>query len=55
MNAEKHRQILYHHAVPYGRRLVGLNFIFPHDNDPKLTAKKVKDYLQKKIIKGNFS
>ena len=48
MNAEKHRQILIHHAVPPGRRLVGLNFIFQHDEDPKHTAKKVKDYLQKK-------
>ena len=45
MNAEKHRQILIYHAVPYGMRLVGPNFIFQHYNDPKHTAKKVKDYL----------
>ena len=53
MNARKHRQILIHHNVPYGRRLVGLNFIFQHD-DPELTAKKVKDYLQRKENQGRL-
>ena len=45
---ENQRQILIHHAVPSGRRLVGQNFIFQHDNNPKHTAIKVKDYLQRK-------
>ena len=44
MNAEK----LIYHAVPYGRRLIGQNSIFQYDNDPNLTAKKVKDYLERK-------
>ena len=54
MNAEKHMQILIHHAVPYDRRLVGLNFIFQHDNDPKFIAKKVKDYLQRQENQGQL-
>ena len=52
MNAEKHRQILVRHAVLYARRLVGLNFICEHNNDPKLIAKKVKDYLERKENHG---
>ena len=54
MNAEKHRQILIHHAVPYSRWLVGPNFIFQHDNDPRLTAKKLKDYLERKENQGQL-
>ena len=54
MNAEKHRQILIHHAVPYSRWLVGPNFIFQHDNDPRLTAKKMKDYLERKENQGQL-
>ena len=55
MNAENHRKILIHHAVPSGRRLVGPIFIFQHDNDPKQTAKKVKIIYKEKKIKDNFS
>ena len=38
MTAERYKQILIHHAVPSGRRLIGENFIFQHDNDPKHTT-----------------
>ena len=38
MTAQRYKQILIHHAVPSGRRLIGENFIFQHDNDPKHTA-----------------
>ena len=40
MNAEKHRQILIHHAIPSGECLIGNGFIFHQDNDPKHTALK---------------
>ena len=45
MNAEKYRQILIHHAIPSGRRLIDPRFTFQQDNDPKHTANKVKRYL----------
>lgn len=38
MNAEKYSQILIHHSVPSGKHLIGNNFVFHHDNDPKHTA-----------------
>ena len=48
MNAEKYRQILIHHAIPSGRRLIDPRFTFQQDNDPKHTANKVKRYLKRK-------
>ena len=48
MNAEKYRQVLIHHAIPTGKRLIGNGFIFQHDNDPKHTANAVKSYLERK-------
>lgn len=49
MNAEKHRQILSHHAIPAGKRLIGNGFIFQHGNNPKYTTNVVKSYLLRKI------
>ena len=46
LNAEKYRQILIHHAIPSGRRMIGPKFILQQDNDPKHTAKVIKNYLQ---------
>ncbi len=49
MNAEKYRQVLIHHAISSGKRLIGNGFIFQHDNnDPKLTAKAAKSYMERK-------
>ena len=45
LSAEKHRQILIHHAIPSGKRLIGKYFIFQHDNDPKHTAHAMKSLL----------
>ncbi|MBN3274473.1 TCB2 transposase, partial [Polyodon spathula] len=52
LNAEKYRQILIHHAIPSGRHLIGPKFILQHDNDPKHTAKVIKNYLQRKEEQG---
>ena len=46
LNAEKYRQILIHHAIPSGRRMIGTKFILQQDNDPKHTANVIKNYLQ---------
>ena len=52
MTAQRYKQILIHHAVPSGRRLIGENFIFQHDNDPKHTADIIKRYLGRKEEQG---
>ena len=49
---QKNRQILIHHAIPSGRRLIGPRFTFQQDNDPKYTANKVKRYLKSKEDQG---
>ena len=41
-NADKYRQILIHHAIPCGKRLIGNVFIFQQDNDSKRTALEMK-------------
>ena len=37
--------------VPSATRLIGKNFIFQQDNDPKHTAKATKNYLISKNIR----
>ena len=44
-------QILRDHAVLSGKRLVGRNFIFMQDKDPKHTAKMCTNYL--KVLVNN--
>jgi hypothetical protein len=36
----------------HGLRLVGLSFVFQHDNDPKQTSRLCKGYLTKKESDG---
>lgn len=48
MNVEKYRQVLICHAIPSGKCLIGNDFIFQHDNNPKHTANAVKSYLERK-------
>lgn len=35
LNKERYKNILQHHAIPSGIRLIGQNFILQQDNDPK--------------------
>ncbi|CAK9818710.1 Transposable element Tcb1 transposase [Anthophora quadrimaculata] len=46
LTATQYLEILQQHAVPSGQRLIGNKFLFQHDNDPKHTARIVKNYLQ---------
>lgn len=46
LRKEQYLNILIEHAVPSGSRLIGSNFIFMQDNDPKHTAKLCKNYLE---------
>lgn len=46
LKKEHYLSILRDHVIPSGRRLIGQNFIFMHNNDPKHTARVCKDYLQ---------
>ena len=55
MNAAKYKQILIHHAILSGKRLIGNKFIFQHDNDPKHSAKTVKSYLQGKTVDATLT
>lgn len=52
---EKYKQILIHHAVPSGTRLLGRGFVFQQDNDPKHTAKIVTRYLARKTADHSLS
>jgi transposase len=51
----KYKQILIHHGVPSGTRLIGRGFILGHDNDPKHTADSIKNYLSRKQSKGDLN
>lgn len=42
---EGYKTILKEHAIPSGTRIVGREFVFQQDNDPKHTSKLCKDYL----------
>ena len=48
MNAEQNRQILIHYAIPSVKHLIGNDFIFQQDNDPKHITLQVKSYLERK-------
>lgn len=55
LRKEGYRDILERNAIPSGTRLIGENFVFQHDNDPKHTSKICREYLeelerQEKII-----
>ena len=52
MTKEVYLKILKEHVLVCGSELVGERFVFQHDNDPKHTAKVVKQYLNEKQEEG---
>lgn len=54
MRKENYLKILQENILPSGLRLIGPNFTFMHDNDPKHTAVVCKNYLSAQERKKNF-
>ena len=48
MDQHIYHQILVHHGMPSGDRLVPGKWVFVQDNDPKHSSKKVRNYLENK-------
>ena len=51
MDKKVYHNILVRHAVPSGRRLIGNNFVFQEDNDPKHSS----NYCMPKLFKAKRS
>lgn len=51
---EDYKKILVKYAVPTGKNLLGKNFVFQQDNDPKHTSILCKTYLATQEKKGWF-
>jgi len=51
---ESYKFILQRHAIPSGRRVIGGNFVFQQDNDPKHMSKLCQNYLQQKKRAGEL-
>ena len=45
LKKEGYHNIIQRHVVPSGTKIIGKNFIFQQDNDPKHTSKFCKNYL----------
>lgn len=52
LKKESYHQILQHHAIPSGTKLIGRGFMFQHDNDPKHTSRLCRKYLESKEKTG---
>jgi hypothetical protein len=50
MNSSVYRDILDSQMVPYASRVMGNDFVFQQDNDPKHKSKLVTQYLAKKKV-----
>ena len=50
MNAKLYKKILKRNLLEDGSHLIGENFIFQRDNDPKHTSKKIESWISKKGI-----
>ena len=52
MDVAMYREILTNNLLPSVRALkMGRGWVFPHDNDPKHTARATKEWLRKKHLK----
>jgi transposase len=52
MDKKVYHNILVRHAVPSGLRLIGNNFVFQEDNDPKHSSNYCRNYLRRKEAAG---
>lgn len=52
MKKEQYHSILQRHMLPSGSELIGRNFIFQQDNDPKHTSRYCQEYLERKQKDG---
>jgi hypothetical protein len=52
MDKKVYHNILVQHAVPSGLRLIGNNFVFQEDNDPKHSSNYCRNYLRRKEAAG---
>ena len=51
MNSEEYVVILWDYMLPSARDILGRQFQFQHDNDPKHTSMKVTEFLRQKKVK----
>ena len=51
MDAVKYRDILQTQMLPHGNEQMPAGWIFQHDNDPKHTAKIIKEWLNAQEFK----
>lgn len=55
MRKEQYRRILEESAIPSGVQILGQNFVFQQDNDPKHTSKLCQQYLQQLEREGSIT
>ena len=53
MDKKYYHNILQRYAIPAGLKLIGNNFVFQEDNDPKHSSAYCRNYLTSKESKGN--
>ena len=53
MDQHIYHQVLVHHGIPSGNRLIPGKWVFVQDNDPKHSSNKVKNYLRTKSTEPN--